>query len=1147
MSKRKTTRRDFLKGIGLGATACAFGAAGPQQRLATARPTATNPFAAPGKDSNDSTGVDTGIPVTSHRIDVGDDPENAYSGAPQFDWSFFGERTRVITKYRNNYPAHRHSLGIDYVFYTISDHSFKYPPPRDTQQAILDEPIIPVIQIARIGKINRTEEDGERAHAYDLDTIKAFQKNYPNLIFGGGQTAEVDATITWVFSHYYGRCPVGPGGRVFPFAYFDFIESNLNRSSVPYMYQEHNQGWGIHYVARERAMSLSGSQLFYRARESIVPNLAAARSASRQYPHPFGVQFSGQLNPTVANATEVLENGAAPIYLIEPHRLGPNYSKSYALSRQMLYLSWLSGACFFRWETGEFIPSVARDFPSPLGTFTAKAAKLISDFGQTGPVQTPIAIMSEFSNAWKPPYIERNGGIDFVITGDSPYAPGDYQMHGLRDFFYPHCLQSEWVYEETMGEDYALVPTPYGNSIDFLLSDARKEALARYGLLVWGGVPPEAPSVVRDKLMWHITRNRGRVVLFGAAARSMFPEWFTDRPATRVAPGAAIAYGDQTLTESSDFLLEQLRDDLDTGGLSLKILATVGGKPLIVECLEGLVLVLSDYGTNRTEFLSPKDAKWHAGRMITDIPHKLLNHAKRLLDDEAARQTLLSVDNKNLHYIVTRPQRGEYILGLFNDKMNSQPFHITSNIGPITSIDEVELDDGKDALKSAVGGAAYAPPGLRNSPDLPLDYGLSDDKNIEGRDFRLFRIRVEESGVKDIPAIRYPNRPAGHVLAVAGLEHIRRYIQGISSFFQWFDGIRVNADALLSVDDAWLVEQAHWLDRRCVRIAVDGSGIDGEKASRVIDKLSLLKRAPRDLIIASPSQNLQTLAALRGVRLLDPSGVNRISKKGDAFNEEALLNIVDLYYKSEEDLYLDLRHFASRNDVLDLRGKRAPTGLNANLSIRRSKDVSDDFFYVGPYISSLKDVIGHYEAELVKFKGIKIDSTYLLSKTRAALAEDAATLARLHLEVIVDLRRDQMHFDRLAFYPHIPNYHSGMMLYEEIIDKMKMLDSKDLIIRIADVGDMRNKDKYIRQRDETWNTFAALAEPRNINLHLIFMANLQFSATADFSRPNVFVIEGSKGTPSPYALVLTTGTTGNGATKIYDENTTEKQMLVIHN
>ena len=81
---------------------------------------------------------------------------------------------------------------------------------------------------------------------------------------------------------------------------------------------------------------------------------------------------------------------------------------------------------------------------------------------------------------------------------------------------------------------------------------------------------------------------------------------------------------------------------------------------------------------------------------------------------------------------------------------------------------------------------------------------------------------------------------------------------------------------------------------------------------------------------------------------------------------------------------------------------------------------------------------------------------------------------------------------------------------------MKTLHAKDLIIRIADVGEMRNKEKYIRQRDETWNTFAVLAERQKINLHLIFKPNLQFSAVAAFSKPNVFVIEGSRGMPSPY-------------------------------
>ena len=46
MSKRETTRRDFLKGLGLGAAACSFGAAaGPWQGFASAGEGSANPFA----------------------------------------------------------------------------------------------------------------------------------------------------------------------------------------------------------------------------------------------------------------------------------------------------------------------------------------------------------------------------------------------------------------------------------------------------------------------------------------------------------------------------------------------------------------------------------------------------------------------------------------------------------------------------------------------------------------------------------------------------------------------------------------------------------------------------------------------------------------------------------------------------------------------------------------------------------------------------------------------------------------------------------------------------------------------------------------------------------------------------------------------
>lgn len=1070
--------------------------------------------------------------MTSHEIDVVDDPEARYSGGPQFDWPFFGERTRLIAKYAHTMPAHRHALGIDYRFYMLEMDKFEYPPVWYVKDALEDQPSVPTIVFASIGKINPLAEDGERPKAHDRETIERFLEKVPHAIFGGGQVAEVDAIFNWQYKQYYARLPVGAGGGAFPAAYFDFLESNLKRGSARYMSQQHNRAWGTQYVARERIMSLGSAQLFYRHNQLIVPSLTTLRSAARQYPFPYGVQFSGQLNLAIENEDAVLKNGDKPVFEWKAGRLGANYEKSYALCRQVLYLSWLNGVRFFNWETGELIRAKKELIPSPLGTFTARAAKLIEDFGPTGPVQTPIALISEFSNAWRPPSTEGDKRIHFTILGDKPYAPGDYQMHGIRDLFYPHYLQSEMIYADTMGEDHAICPAPYGESVDFLLSDARPEALSRYGLVIWTGVPPLAPSMVRDKLLRHLGENGGRVVLFGEASRSLFPECFAGDKAEKIAAGAQVAYRGQTFTETAGFVLEKLRDDVGANMPSMNVLATVNGKPLIVECMNGLVLALSDYGINNTPSIDASSARWSPGELVTQIPHTLLNHARLLLDDEARRQTLFSAGNKKLHYVVTRPRDGEYVLGIFNDSLKSEPFRITSNVGAITSLVEVDLAENKAELKSVVGGAAYAPPGLRNSPNLPLDYGLSDAAHIEGRDFRLFRVNVKESGVRLIPAIRYPDRPAGRALAVAGLEDIRRYLQGISMFFSWFDGVKVDAAALLSLEDSWLVEQAHWLDRRSVRVVVDGTGIDEAKAALVIAKLSLLKKAPKDLIVSSPSLALRSSAERWGVRLVDPCAVNHLAKDGDGFRKDAILNVLDLHYRTEEDLYHDLVRFRGGGITGELRGQSDPTRFYP--APNAGGETSHDFFYAGPYIADLTGLLLHHREDIGKFAGIKVDSTYLLSKNLPALARDRATLAQLGLGVIVDLRRDQMHFDRITFYPHIPNFETGMRLYSQIIGKMKAIGATDLIVQIYDSGEMRGKDPYVEQRDKTWSEFARLAAQQGVKLHLVCSHGIKFSPAAAFGSPNVLIITGPGGNPSPFRLVLPSGYAGRGTTHIHD-------------
>jgi hypothetical protein len=288
------------------------------------------------------------------------------------------------------------------------------------------------------------------------------------------------------------------------------------------------------------------------------------------------------------------------------------------------------------------------------------------------------------------------------------------------------------------------------------------------------------------------------------------------------------------------------------------------------------------------------------------------------------------------------------------------------------------------------------------------------------------------------------------------------------------------------------------------------------------------------LIVSAPSAAAQASAAQAGVTLRNPTAVNRVYRKGERFDQAAALNIVDRYYRSEEDLFRDLRHFEAGEVVAELRGKLSPSDLTVPLSV--PQNVTNDFLYLGSEVTDLKGLLEHDAAQFSKFRGVKVDSTYLLSKTTNALVADAATLARLGLAVVVDLRRDEMHFNRIAFYPHIPNYVSGTNLFGQIITKMLALGSTNLILRLQDVGAMRNDAAYIAQRDATWNAFADMAQARKISLHLIFETSLAFSSTNGFSKPNVFVIKGSKGKSSPFRLVDGATTTGTGAVTIHDED-----------
>jgi hypothetical protein len=155
-------------------------------------------------------------------------------------------------------------------------------------------------------------------------------------------------------------------------------------------------------------------------------------------------------------------------------------------------------------------------------------------------------------------------------------------------------------------------------------------------------------------------------------------------------------------------------------------------------------------------------------------------------------------------------------LGIFNNQLTEKPLHIESCCGRIKKIEELALD------QSEKGQLGYRPPVAVNTP-----VGSSAEQTIAGGDVRLYEITVEETGVVCLPAPPPAARPVGRYLSLRSGRGIQEEILNRPTFFQHFDGVKVDWTYLRNRDRIQLGREQGWLSRQQVRIMVDFStGLD---------------------------------------------------------------------------------------------------------------------------------------------------------------------------------------------------------------------------------------------------------------------------------------------------------------------------------
>lgn len=540
-------------------------------------------------------------------------------------------------------------------------------------------------------------------------------------------------------------------------------------------------------LGAETAQALPNSQVYY----------AFIRGACKQY----GIHWFG--NASVFNRwgwksydPQPAEHGGSQ------ERAGPESGTSLSLLKRLIYTHYLYNCVAVGFEQSWLMKNEQEQLMlSPIGVIQREAMDFVEKYGQPGVMHTPVALMLDFYSGWAMPRHLYTNRV-YQVWGAMPYDEGDYLTHAVLSLVYPGYVDSSYYHDERG----FISPTPYGDMADALLSDAPLWVMRQYGLIITAGRLSEELEL-RDKLRAFVEEG-GELVVTAGNARDLVPGLTLSAQPQRIASGAIIEWANGARDcEAHAFDLYPA-----TLPAQAEVQASCDGHPVVVRVSSGkgaYILLFSPFGIN-AEPLVTGPIKNTADEPL-DCPYRLLEHARRMLSMVLAKQQLFTV-GEDLGFITCRKGMGQYRLGVCNNHLQAKPFKITALCGDVRSLVELSLGQGE---KNKPG---YWPAGFTAN-----DGGTSDDRTIAGGDIRMFDVIVEEKDVICLPRVTPSPRPQGRMLTLRGPGTIQEQILARPTFFQHFDGVKVDW-LYFHVRSREQIEREYgWLERQQIRLVVDFS------------------------------------------------------------------------------------------------------------------------------------------------------------------------------------------------------------------------------------------------------------------------------------------------------------------------------------
>ena len=549
-------------------------------------------------------------------------------------------------------------------------------------------------------------------------------------------------------------------------------------------------------LGAETGQALPSSQIYY----------AFIRGACKQY----GIHWFG--NASVFNRWGFKSYSGEGRAEGSPY--GPTKGASLNLLKRLLYTHYLYNSVAVGFEMGWLDPDKQL---SPIGKIQAAAVRFVEEHGHPGVMHTPVALLLDHFAGWAMPRHLYTGAV-YQVWGGMPYDAGDHLTHGVLSMLYPGYEDASYFRDERG----FLSPTPYGDMADCLLSDAPSWVLGQYGLIVAAGeLSPDLE--LQDKLEEFVS-NGGHLVMTAENARRFWAELsigeLQDFPAETV-----VQWADGTETvEQVSFSLHVL-GEVPT---NLEVCARCDGIPAVVEMSRGsgkVTVLLSPFGLNEHPQVSGPIE--NAEERPLACPFSLLTHVRQTLGQALREQQLFSV-GEELGLITCRRGKGDFILGVHNNGLQVRPLDIVSHCGEIQECKEIAIDQSE---KDAVG---YWPEGLEDT-----DAGVSDEHTIAGGDIRLFSVRVREDRVRLLGRVKPPRRVKNRILSLRDIGDLKEAILRWPTFFQHFDGVKLDWTYLRNRDRKQLKREKGWLKRQRLRLLIDfSSGLNFYPGLTLLDTLA---------------------------------------------------------------------------------------------------------------------------------------------------------------------------------------------------------------------------------------------------------------------------------------------------------------------